>query len=43
MTQVSFVVLIAVGLALTGYFGVTAWRLSSENRTEVTGTVVGHR
>jgi hypothetical protein len=39
MNQVSFVVLIALGLALTGYFGVTAWRLSSEDHTAVTGTV----
>jgi hypothetical protein len=43
MYQASFVVLIALGLALTGYFGVSAWRLSSENRPEITGTVLpGH-
>jgi hypothetical protein len=39
MNQVSFVVLIALGLVLTCYFGVTAWRLSSEDHTAITGTV----
>jgi len=39
MNQVSFVVLIVLGLALTGYFGLAAWRLSSEDHAEITGAV----
>jgi hypothetical protein len=44
MTQISYAVLIILGLALTAYFGATAWRLSGDDRAEITGTVVpGHR
>src|ERR1035438_6291663 len=39
MSQISFVVLIALGLALTGYYGLAAWRASVADRTEITGTV----
>lgn len=39
MNQVSFVVLIVLGLALTGYFGLAAWRLSGEDHAEITGAV----
>jgi hypothetical protein len=40
MSQISFALLIALGLALTGYFGLAAWRLSGDDRTEITGTVL---
>jgi hypothetical protein len=44
MSQISFVVLIVVGLALTGYFGLAAWRVSGEDHAEITGAVVSeHR
>jgi hypothetical protein len=44
MTQISYAVLIVLGLVLTGYFGAAAWRLSGDDRAEITGTVVpGHR
>lgn len=39
MSQISFVVLIVVGLALTGYFGLAAWRVSSEDHPEITGAI----
>ena len=39
MNQVSFVVLIVLGLALTGYFGLAAWRLSSDDHAEITGAI----
>ena len=38
MTQISFALLIVLDLALTGYFGLAAWRLSGEDHI-VTGTV----
>ena len=44
MTQISYSVLIALGLVRTAYFGAAAWRLSGDDHTEITGTVVpGHR
>jgi hypothetical protein len=39
MTQTFFALLIVLGLALTGYFGLAAWRLSGEDHGEITGTV----
>ena len=43
MTQISYAVLIVLGL-VTAYFGAAAWRLSGDDRAEITGTVVpGHR
>jgi hypothetical protein len=39
MTNVSFAVLIALGLMLTSYFGLAAWRASGGDQTEITGTV----
>ena len=39
MSQVSFVVLIVLGLALTGYFGLAAWRVSNEDHPDITGTI----
>jgi hypothetical protein len=39
MNQVSFIVLIVLGLALTGYFGLAAWRLSSDDHAEITGAI----
>jgi hypothetical protein len=44
MTQISWAFLIVLGLALTAYFGTAAWRLSGDDHTEITGTVLpGHR
>jgi hypothetical protein len=40
MSQISFALLIVLGLALTGYFGLAAWRLSGDDHTEITGTVL---
>ncbi|WP_283806828.1 hypothetical protein [Bradyrhizobium canariense] len=40
MSQISFALLIALSLALTGYFGLAAWRLSGEDHTEITGTIL---
>jgi hypothetical protein len=40
MSRISFAVLIALGLAFTGYFAVAAWQVSEEDRTEFTGTVM---
>jgi hypothetical protein len=40
MSQISFAFLIVLGLALTGYFGLAAWRLSGDDHTEITGTVL---
>lgn len=39
MNQVSFVVLIVLGLALTGYFGLAAWRVSNEDHPDITRTI----
>ena len=38
MSQVSFALLIAIGLTLTAYFGVAAWRLSDDQQMDITGT-----
>jgi hypothetical protein len=44
MTQISYAVLILLGLLFTAYFGAAAWRLSGDDHPEITGTVVpGHR
>jgi hypothetical protein len=40
MNQLIFVVLIALCLMLTGYFGLAAWRLSGDERAEITGTIL---
>jgi hypothetical protein len=40
MIRISFAVLIALGLTFTGYFAVAAWKVSGEDRTEITGTVM---
>ncbi len=42
MSRLSFFVLIAIGLALTVYFGTEAWRLSDSSRHDVTGAIL-HR
>jgi hypothetical protein len=38
MSQLSFVLLIVTGLALTAYFGAAAWRLSDDSHLDITGT-----
>jgi hypothetical protein len=44
MTQISYAVLIVLGLVFTAYFGVAAWRLSSDDHAEITGTIMpGHK
>jgi hypothetical protein len=43
MIRISFAVLIALGLTFTGYFAVAAWKVSREDRTEITGTVLKSR
>ena len=44
MTQISYAVLIVLGLVFTVYFGAAAWRLSGDDHAEITGTIVpGHR
>jgi hypothetical protein len=35
MSRLSFALLIVTGLALTAYFGATAWRLSDDSRLDV--------
>ena len=42
MSRLSFFVLIVIGLTLTVYFAVEAWRLSDSDRLEITGGV-SHR
>jgi hypothetical protein len=43
MTQISYAVLIVLGLMFTAYFGAGV-RLSGDDHAEITGTVVpGHR
>jgi len=37
MSQGSFALLIAIGLTLTAYFGVAAWRLSDDQQMDITG------
>jgi hypothetical protein len=37
MSQVSFALLIVIGLTLTAYFGVAAWRLSDDRQIDITG------
>jgi hypothetical protein len=39
MVRFSFAVLIVMGLTLTSYFGVAAWRASSGDQPDITGTV----
>jgi hypothetical protein len=39
MVRFSFAVLIVLGLTLTSYFGVAAWRASGGEPPEITGTV----
>ena len=39
MSKVSFALLIVLGLTLTSYFGLAAWRASGEDQTEILGTV----
>ena len=40
MTQIAFALLVVLGPALTGYFGLAAWRSSADNQGEITGTVL---
>lgn len=40
MGQISLGLLVVVALTLTAYFGFTAWRNSSDERAEITGTVL---
>jgi hypothetical protein len=40
MSRVSFAVLIALGLMLTSYFGLAAWRASGGDQTEFTGAIM---
>jgi hypothetical protein len=40
MSRISFAVLIALGLMLTSYFGLAAWRASGGDQTEITGTIM---
>jgi hypothetical protein len=40
MSRLSFAVLIVLGLMLTSYFGLAAWRASGGDQTETTGTVM---
>jgi hypothetical protein len=37
MSKFSFAVLIVLGLTLTSYFGLAAWRASGGDQTETTG------
>jgi hypothetical protein len=39
MSRFSFALLIAIGLALTAYFGAAAWRLTDDSRPDVTGQI----
>jgi hypothetical protein len=40
MTQISYAVLIVLGLVFTAYFGAAAWRLSGDDHAEITGTLL---
>jgi hypothetical protein len=42
MSRLSFLVLIAIGVALTVYFGTEAWRLSDSDHIEIAGGI-SHR
>jgi hypothetical protein len=42
MSRLSFFVLIVIGLTLTVYFAVEAWRVSDSDRSEITGGI-SHR
>jgi hypothetical protein len=42
MSQTAYAVLIVIGLALTGYFGLAAWHSSGDERV-VTGTASQRR
>jgi hypothetical protein len=42
MNQVSFALLVVLGLMLTGYVGLAAWR-AGDDRVEITGTMWKHR
>ncbi len=39
MVRFSFAVLIVLGLTLTSYLGMAAWRASGGDQTDITGTV----
>jgi hypothetical protein len=39
MVRFSFSVLIVLGLMLTSYFGLAAWRVSGGDQPDITGTV----
>jgi hypothetical protein len=39
MSRISFVLLIATGLALTAYFGTAAWRLTDDSHLDITGQI----
>ncbi len=39
MSRFLSAVFTVAGLLLTGYFGVAAWRLSDESRSDVTGQI----
>ena len=39
MVRFSFTILIVLGLMLTSYFGLAAWRASGEDQPDITGTV----
>jgi hypothetical protein len=43
MIRLSFFALIVIGLTLTVYFAMEAWRLSDSDRLEITGGIPGHR
>jgi hypothetical protein len=42
MSQFTYALLIAVGLTLTGYFGMAAWQLSGDDQV-TTGAILRHR
>jgi hypothetical protein len=39
MSQLCFALLIAVGLTLTAYFGVAAWRVSENSDVDITAEI----
>jgi hypothetical protein len=40
MGKVSFAILIVLGLTLTSYFGLAAWRASGGDQAEITGAIM---
>jgi hypothetical protein len=40
MTQISYALLIVLGLTFTVYFGFAAWRVSDDDHAEITRTVL---